>query len=963
MFKSLLTVCGIFFAISLFGARIEGYVTDAQTGETLPGATVRIKGTTKGTTTSMEGYYVLNNVPNGMVTIVAEFIGYHDLEVTLDITSRVTYKQDFILVRNTTDLNEIVISERATGQVKTLKDQKEAENIMNIVAEEQIISFPDLNAADAIQRVPGITLQRDQGEGRYVQIRGTPPELSNFNVNGIQLPSPESSIRTVGMDVINASQIQTLEIAKVLTPDINGDAIGGSVNIKTKRAESPEPIFNVVLAGGYNNLRQTPNSELQFTFSQRKGRFGFLMNANRVHSKQGADNMEFDYEKGAFFGGSGQDNFNIHYSEVQLRHYDITRERIGLTGTLDFYIDENNVLFLNGMYNRFSDDEVRRRKVYTLDDPVTERRYLFGGIEHDVRARDKIQTISTVSLGGEHKNRLVNISYELAWSQASELEPDWMEAVFENPGQAIDIKFDVSDPDFPVATFPGDQNFENATDYENYDLDKLIFEDATSIDENIIGRVDFEIPYASSKSKNRGAFKFGTLLRFKDKSRDIRAQSYGAYREQSNLYPISGPPLNVTTVDDGFVDDNFLDRGYLLDNMPAPDLMRDFFELWPTLFIFGDEGITETRERTFAQDYTAEEDVQAYYAMVRHHFDDLMVLAGVRYERTDISYEGFAISKRSSGFIESTDTLRDNNTVEFWLPNLQLKYSLSPNTNLRAAATYSYARPNFRDVIPYRVQQERRDIRLGNAFLEYPYAFNLDVLYEHYWKGRNMLSGGVFYKNIDDFVFNYKVFGFEGDPTEANLQKFEIELPVNGRRALVTGAEFQVMSFFDRLPGKLKNLGAIANYTYTYSEGQIAKRFQANDAENLIIVTPGQDFSQLFNQEEEETIPLPGQSPHALNLALFYDSPKWYFKVSANFNDTYLHTLGADEDLDEYYASQWRVDLNGYYQVNQVLQIFGDIRNVTNAPLRYYLGPPENRRILLTEFYSYWARIGARLQF
>jgi len=633
-----LAALALLISLATSAARIEGVVTDALTGETLPGATVRIKGTTKGTTTNFDGYYKIDNVGEGSITLVAEFMGYHDLEATLIIASGATYTKDFILVQSSTNLNEIVISERATGQVKTLKDQRDAPNIMNIIAEEQIISFPDLNAADAIARVPGITLQRDQGEGRYVQIRGTPPELSNFNVNGIQLPSPESSIRTVGMDIINSSQIQTLEIAKVLTPDMNGDAIGGSVNIITKRAENTDPEFNAVIAGGYNNLRQTPNSELQFNFSQRKGRFGFLMNANRVHSRQGADNMEFDYERGAFFGGSGQDNFNIHYSHVELRHYDLTRERIGLSGTMDYYIDEKNVIFINGMYNRFSDDEVRRTKIYTLDDPVTERRYLFGGIEHEVRAREQVQTISNISLGGEHDTRLVKISYEFAWSEASEREPDYIEAVFENPGQAIDIKFDMSDPDFPVATFPGDQNLENATDYENYDLDKLIFEDVTSLDQNIIGRIDFEIPYAG-KGKNTGSVKFGSLIRTKDKSRDIRAQSFAAYREQSNLYPISGPPLNVTTVDDGFVDSDFLDRGYLLDNMPSADLMRDFYELWPTLFIYGDAGITETRQRTFGQDYTAEEDVQAYYAMVTHNFDNLMVLGGIRYERTDINYE------------------------------------------------------------------------------------------------------------------------------------------------------------------------------------------------------------------------------------------------------------------------------------------------------------------------------------
>ena len=152
-------------------------------------------------------------------------------------------------------------------------------------------------------------------------------------------------------------------------------------------------------------------------------------------------------------------------------------------------------------------------------------------------------------------------------------------------------------------------------------------------------------------------------------------------------------------------------------------------------------------------------------------------------------------------------------------------------------------------------------------------------------------------------------------------------------------------------------------------EEVLPEETEALPAEALPEETPEEVVSEqvpeepVLTQEEEETIPLPGQAPNTLNMSLFYDSPKWYFRVSANYNDTYLHTLGADPDLDEYYASQWRVDLNGYYQVNKTLQIFADVRNVTNAPLRYYLGAPENRRILLTEFYSFWARVGARLQF
>ncbi|NEQ48729.1 MAG: TonB-dependent receptor [Leptolyngbya sp. SIO3F4] len=943
----------------VFGAKLEGYVRDAESGFTLPGATVMVKGTTIGTTSDLDGYYELKDIPSGFQTIVVRFIGYQDLEFTLEIAEKAKYKKNFSLVLASTKLQEVVVNARAGGQVRTLKEQREAESIVTLVDAEQIVSFPDLNAADAIQRVAGITLQRDQGEGRYVQLRGTPPEFTNFNVNGIQLPSPESSIRTVGMDIINASQIQTIEVAKVLRPDMNGDAIGGTVNLITKRAEDPNPQFNVTLAGGFNALRNTPNGEAQFTFSQRKGRIGFLVNANYNRSIQGADNMEFKYEKGVFFGDSGPDNFHIQYTEVQLRHYDIDRERTGLSATLDYQIDENHTIFVNGMYNNFTDDETRRRKVYTLDDALSERTYLFGGIEHDLKDRVKIQNITTVSIGGDHNFRKFNLDYEIALSTATESQPDRMEAVFENPGQAITMRWDVSDPDFPTVIYPDPDNAQNAFAYDEYDLDQLLFENHTAKDQNVIGRMDLEIPF--KHGKNHGYFKVGTLLRGKDKSRDIRAQSYGAYFPDSRLYPLPGDTLSLATVSGDFYEDNLLDRGYVMEYMPDPDEMRDFYQRFPTLFVYGDQGITETLERSYAQDYTATEDVQAYYGMATYNINKLMLLAGLRYEHTKITYEGYQIFLISSGYFDRMDTVRDERIQEFFLPNFQLRYSINPYFNVRAALTYSYARPNFRDVIPYRVQNERTEVRLGNPDIQYPFATNYDLLVERYWKGRNMISGGVFYKNIDNFIFNYQVFGYEGDPRESNYSKVQIELPINGQSAFVSGFEFQLQTFFNQLPGHWSNLGVYTNYTYTYSEGTINKRFPAND--NINVVQIGGDYSEFFDSENTEVIPLPGQAPHALNLALFYDSPKIYVKASLNFNDSYLHTLGVDPDLDEYYGAQWRMDINGYYQINEVVQVFGDVRNVTNTPLRYYLGKPENERILQTEYYSYWARLGVRLTF
>lgn len=959
MLRSLLIVLCLLGGINhLEAASLKGRIIDSESKLPLIGATLMVENNNIGTAADADGTFELTGIPAGEHKIIISYLGYVTKEVFITFTKNQEVERDFKLTPSSNELPTVEVVNRAQGQVRAYNQQKNAESIVNVVSAEMIQSFPDLNAADALQRVTGVTLQRDQGEGRYVQLRGTPPEFTNFNVNGIQLPSPESEIRTVGMDIINASQIQNIEVAKVLRPDMNADAIGGSVNLTTKRAETSEPVIKALIAGGFNNLRNSPNGELQYTFSQRKGRFGFLINSNLNYTQQGADNIEFNYEKGVFFGDSGEDNYHIQYNEVQLRHYNLTRQRTGLSATLDYYLDENNVVYITGMYNHFSDDEIRRRKVYTLDDALSERSYLYGGLEHDVRDRLEEQILSVVNIGAEHKFGNAELDYEVSFAEAIQKQDNGIEVAFDNPGQAIFIRFDDRNPTYPKPTYPDPDNAGQATDYRKYEMDKLIFTNELAEDLNITGQLNFKQPYRFSE-KSKGYFKAGTLIRGKDKFRDIQASSYGAYRPVSTLYPIPGDSLNLLTVADDFRDENLLNEGYVMDAMPNPDKMREFYERFQTLFVFGSAGITETRERTYGEDFLATENVYAGYLMWRHDFDNLMIMTGLRYEQTDIDYQGYRINKRSSGFITGMDTITDSRRQAFMLPNLQFKYSPARDFNLRAAITYSYARPNFRDVIPYRVQQERNEVQFGNPAIDYPLAMNIDLLAEKYWLGRNMISGGLFYKDIQDFIFNYRVFGFEGDPREANLSRVQVEIPLNGQSAQVRGAEISTNMFFNFLPRNWKYLGVFANYTYTNSVATINKRLPANDFSNIIRF--GEDYTDLFIEGELERLPLPGQANHTINFALFYDKQNVYFKVALNYTDAFLNALGADSDLDEYYGENFRVDINGYYQFNDYFQVFADVRNVSNEPLRFYLGDPENNRLLQQEFYSYWARIGFRI--
>lgn len=932
---------------------ISGTVIDFNTNEPLPGASVAIRNTNMGAATNERGEFKLMGIISPNITIQVAFVGYETYTARVDFSKNPNPDFRIALQSSSIAMDEITIEGKAAGQIRALLEQKKAESIKNIVSAEQIATFPDMNAAEVMQRIPGITLQRDQGEGRFVQLRGTPPELTNFNVNGEQIPSPQGGVRYVGMDIIPADQIDFIEVSKVMTPDMDADGIGGSVNVKTKEAADEIPDVRATLAAGYNNLRQKPNYQVQFTYGQRFSKFGFNLNSSFFQNNQGSDNIEYDFAKGPFFGSqnAGKDNYFVQYREVQLRHYDITRTRISVAPTFDFRFNKNSFIYLRAMYNRFTDDEIRRRKIYELDDAVSATEYLYGDIIHDVRDRVKQQELSTLAIGGEHKIGIVKVDYQLFYALASEKEPDRLESSFENPGPALIVRFNQDDPNYPRAEIPNDAQRANAVDYDNYTLKDLLFENRSTKDVNITPRINFTIPYTLG-TNNSGYVKFGGKIRAKDKNRDIRSQQYGAYFPTSTTYPGQGAKLSLTTINDGFRDDNLLNQNYLLDFIPSPSKLRDFFEFYPQFFIYDRNA---TRTQSFGEDYEAKERIYAAYSMIRHDINKLMIIGGLRYEKTDIDYTGARVILNGNRFVR-LDTLTDKRTHEFLLPQVQMKYSLTNNFNLRAALTYTYSRPNFDDVLPYR-EEDRDEVRFGNPALRYPQSTNVDFLAERYFK-RGILSGGVFYKKIDDFIFFFKRFAHEGDPKDFGL--VEITKAVNGNQASVYGAELQAQFKFDFLKGFLSNFGIYTNYTYTYSEALINQRVPANYTDAVVVF--GEDDLEFFaGGDSTEVIPLPGQAKHTANVAIFYDAKRFFARLTANYHDAFLSQLGADVDLDEYYDKEFRLDFTANYDVTKNLNAFIDVINITNTPLRYYLG--DENRIKQQEFYSWWGRVGVKLNF
>jgi len=258
-------------------------------------------------------------------------------------------------------------------------------------------------------------------------------------------------------------------------------------------------------------------------------------------------------------------------------------------------------------------------------------------------------------------------------------------------------------------------------------------------------------------------------------------------------------------------------------------------------------------------------------------------------------------------------------------------------------------------------EEDRKDIKYGNPNLKYPFSKNIDLMIEKYLNHNGLLSAGLYYKNIENFIIPYRIHAFD----KGVGGHVDIETPINGKKADVYGVELQgqfKLKFLEEtfLPNFVANFGIYSNYAFTYSDAVMNKRYPANFSTDSIDMNNG-GIESFMNMDEEEHINLPGQSKHSVNLAFFYEGSKFYAKLSANYHDTYLEQAGNDSDLDEYVDKAWHLDFTTSYAFNKNVKCFMDVMNILNTPKTRFLGSTDY--LQQQEYYSWWGRIGVKLNF
>jgi len=900
---------------------IQGSIIDEK-GLSIPFANVVIESLKKGTISDADGHFTFVGLPSGKQTLKVMYLGYADKDVELNIADGVTSSVSITIIPETEELDGIIITGYNSGQAKALNAQKNKQNITNIVSTDQIGKFPDANIGDAVKRIPGITMQVDQGEARNIIIRGLAPQLNSVTLNGSRIPSAEGDNRNIQMDLIPSDMIQLIEVNKAVTPDMDADALGGSVNLVTRTSPNG---FRLAATGGsgINTItnRRILNGSLLLGDKSKDGKFGWMLSASINDNDFGSDNIEFEWANEAEVN---DDDIEVdpYVVENDIRTYLVQRIRRSFSANFDYTFNNNHSIYVKTMYNWRDDRENRFKLRYTdiepvfADDNVTIDSYIGvieretkGGIDNNRNQNTRLedQRMQNYSIGGKHLFGNVEFDWMTSFAKASEerLNERYVNYVLEEDtsGEDLPLNVNLSDTEFPVVSLTN----ANDNDFSTYELDEITEENQYTDEKDINSYINLKIP--SNLIGHGGFLKIGGRTRFKEKQRDNN------FFEIESLDGRFDNFSAISVVDQ--TDSNFLAGSqYAAGSFADPEFLGQ--QNFTNTSLFEVEDLPEEYE---SGNFTVKEDVYAAYIMANQQLSDkLSVLAGIRVEGTFVESQGNALEFDEDGDYVGSETVEDEEVYVHILPSVHFKYNLKNNTVLRFAWTNTLARPNYQDLVPYEeVINEDDEIVRGNSDLSATESMNFDVMAEHYFKSVGILSGGVFYKDIKDFI--YINVTEQGD--------FDVFQPLNGGDASILGAEMSFQRQLDFLPGIAKNFSLMLNYTFLTSSAEGVKNEDG---------------------DERDDLDLPGTAPNMFNGSLAYNDKKLNVRLSANFSDDYIDEIGGNAFEDRYYNQQFLLDFNASYAINDNLRLYFDLNNITDQPLRYFQGV--KTRTMQAEYYG-----------
>src|SRR5438445_3400934 len=338
---------------------ITGKVTDSG-GPVLQSAKVKVEPGPIDALSDAQGQFLISGLAPGTYTVTIRYVGFNTFTKSVMVSAAQVANVNAQLGVASQNLEVLVTAERASGEAEEVNRQRNADNVVQVLTSDVIRSLPNANMADALGRLPSVSIERDEGEGKYVQVRGTAPRLTNTTIDGVNVPSPESGVRQIKFDAIPADLVESVEISKTLQANQDADGIGGSINLVTKTA-SERPTIALSGMGGYMPiLGGRPQYESAGTIGQRFGRekrLGLLFGGTYDWSGRGIDDIEpvSDLNNGALWKDS-----------IDVREYRYYRTRWRLASSADYKLGEGSNIYARLLYSDFQN--YGDRWVYSFND-------------------------------------------------------------------------------------------------------------------------------------------------------------------------------------------------------------------------------------------------------------------------------------------------------------------------------------------------------------------------------------------------------------------------------------------------------------------------------------------------------------------------------------------------------------------------------------------------------------------
>ncbi|MCP4310644.1 MAG: TonB-dependent receptor [Bacteroidetes bacterium] len=980
-------------------ATIKGTITDALSGEVLIGTNIAISGSSLGASSDLNGEFTISNIPAGQQTVVFRYIGYKTVERTdVQLVAGETLQLDMAMNAEAIMGEEVVITIQAKGQRAAINQQLASNAITNIVSSDKIRDVPDVNAAESIGRLPGVSLLRSGGEGNKVVIRGLSPKYSVIEVDGVRMPG-SSGDRSVGLSTVSSEMLDGIELSKSLTADKDADAIGGIVNLRTRVADEGFH-FNVYGTGTYNNLHNSYNNyKLSGSVGNRffKNRLGVLASGGIEQVDRSADEFSATYDRII----SPTENY-VETQRAQLTETKRLRERVNGSFVLDYKTDFMNLKF-NNIYSKRKDNIERRRAIYRFED----NNYDFFIMEEFPE-----ESFQLHSLSGEFNIGSTVLDVDASYSRSK--SDRYRDRYLHEDREALSTLINPTQLRYA-------QPADLIRDYYQEELtpERAVVrwnERETEIrdDNTKTLNANWKIPYRLGGVS--GFLKTG--FRYKKKIRSSDQQTrwtyfhggigdgrmdtfegvYPDYLTETDVGTTHGsgvPAANWKDPDYDF--GNFLDGRYnFAYTTSLEDLKRDFNHLYD----YADSDTTTLSMRsfhtlrgaeTYEDDYETEEQLMAGYVMAEINIGKrIMLLPGIRFENIQTEYSSYFTLTNGfdpEGLNAPPTQVTANRENSHWFPSLNLKINITDWMDVRGAYYKSASRPDFSMLSPAltRTWDDFDDLVSYNPYLKPALAHNYDIGVSFYTNKVGLFTINGFYKEISDLIYRipeYQPGYVENlvatgappaliesltapdalydsviyDPIATNDDK-----PINNPNgSSYYGFEVSWQSNFWYLPGVLSGLVLDLNYTMIWSSTELPYMNMVEGIDSSGF-WPRTVWLAEYATRESRMLDQPAS---IFNARIGWDYKGFSTRLSFRYQGSTITRVDPLFSLlDERNQAMFRIDFNARQQITQRLALSLDIANLNNYIDDRIVDPGGQTFPRRSEYYGMNIILGVRYDF